>query len=97
MYTLPSLDFGIEELSGKTLIIGYGELGQAVAHIARAFGMRLLLADHKDKTPRPGRTAFDEVLSQADFIHPARCRNAQSDQPKIRVMAGLSDQYGVAG
>ncbi|CAE6499957.1 Glycerate dehydrogenase [Nitrosomonas nitrosa] len=63
------LDFGIEELSGKTLgIIGYGELGQAVAHIARAFGMRLLIADHKDKPPRPGRTAFDQVLSQADFI-----------------------------
>ena len=63
------LDFGIEELSGKTLgIIGYGELGHAVAHVAQAFGMQLLIAEHKDKPPRPGRTGFDEVLQQADFI-----------------------------
>ncbi|SDY83700.1 2-hydroxyacid dehydrogenase [Nitrosomonas sp. Nm33] len=63
------LDFGIEELLGKSLgIIGYGALGQAVAEIARAFGMRVLIADHKGTPPRPGRIAFDEVISQADFI-----------------------------
>ncbi|MBA3756669.1 MAG: 2-hydroxyacid dehydrogenase [Nitrosomonas sp.] len=63
------LDFGIQELSGKTLgIIGFGELGKAVAEIARAFGMQLLIAEHKDKPQRPGRTAFDEVLQQSDFI-----------------------------
>ncbi len=63
------LDFGIQELSGKTLgIIGFGELGKAVAHIAQAFGMQLLIAEHKGKPPRSGRTAFDEVMRQADFI-----------------------------
>lgn len=63
------LDFGIEELSGKTLgIIGYGELGKAVAAIAKAFGMQVLVAEHKDKPARPGRTTFGETLSQADFI-----------------------------
>lgn len=63
------LDFGIEELSGKTLgIIGYGELGKAVAEIARVFGMHLLIAEHKSNAPRPGRAAFDEVIRQADFI-----------------------------
>lgn len=63
------LDFGIQELSGKTLgIIGYGELGHAVAQIAQAFGMQVLIADHKDKLPRSGRMAFDEVMQQADFI-----------------------------
>ncbi|MDP3282552.1 MAG: NAD(P)-dependent oxidoreductase, partial [Nitrosomonas sp.] len=63
------LDFGIQELSGKTLgIIGYGELGHAVAQIAQAFGMRVLIAEHKDKLPRSGRMAFDEVMQQADFI-----------------------------
>ncbi len=62
------LDFGIQELSGKTLgIIGYGELGHAVAHIAQAFGMRVLIAEHKGKPPRSGRAAFDDVLQQADF------------------------------
>lgn len=66
------LDYPIEELAGKTLgIIGYGELGRAVAHVAEAFGMRVLIAEHK-ATPAPsvraGRMAFDEVLTQADFI-----------------------------
>ena len=63
------LDFGIEELSGKILgVIGYGELGHAVAQVARAFGMQVLIAEHKGKPPRPGRVAFDDVLQQADFI-----------------------------
>lgn len=63
------LDFGIQELSGKMLgIIGYGELGKAVAHIAQAFGMQVLIAEHQGKPPRSGRMIFDEVLQRADFI-----------------------------
>lgn len=63
------LDFPVIELSGKTLgIIGHGELGHAVAQVARAFGMQVLIAEHKDKPPRAGRTAFDDVLRQADFV-----------------------------
>ena len=64
------LDFGVTELADKTLgIIGYGELGSAVADIAQAFGMKLLIAEHKSTSAiRPGRTAFDEVIRQADFI-----------------------------
>lgn len=65
------LDFAIEELSGKILgVIGFGELGKAVTKVARAFGMQVLIAEHKDKltSARPGRTAFDEVIRKADFI-----------------------------
>ncbi|MBA2483967.1 MAG: 2-hydroxyacid dehydrogenase [Nitrosomonas sp.] len=63
------LDYEIEELSGKTLgVIGFGELGKAVAEMAKAFGMQVLIAEHKDQPPRIGRTAFDQVISQADFI-----------------------------
>jgi len=63
------LNFGMQELSGKNLgIVGFGELGRAVAEIAQAFGMQLLIAEHKGKPARPGRTVFDEVISQADFI-----------------------------
>lgn len=63
------LDFGIEELSGKTLgIVGYGELGKGVAEIAKAFGMQVLIAERKNMPARPGRVMFDEVLSQADFV-----------------------------
>lgn len=39
------LDFPIGELHGSTLgIVGYGELGRAVAQVAEAFGMRILVA-----------------------------------------------------
>lgn len=63
------LDYPIIELSGKTLgIVGHGELGHAVAQIAQAFGMQVLIAEHKGKSPRSGRVAFDDVLRQADFI-----------------------------
>ncbi len=63
------LDFGIEELSGKTLgIVGYGELGKGVAEISKAFGMQVLIAERKNMPARQGRVAFDEVLSQADFV-----------------------------
>ncbi|MBL8498353.1 2-hydroxyacid dehydrogenase [Nitrosomonas sp. JL21] len=63
------LDYDIQELSGKKLgIIGFGELGQAVAEVARAFGMQVLIADHKGKLPCPGRMAFDDVMRDADVI-----------------------------
>ena len=63
------LDYPIEELSGKTLgIIGYGELGQAVAKIAEAFGMQVLVSDHRGKQPRPGRVTFEQLLAEADNI-----------------------------
>lgn len=64
------LDFGIEELAGKVLgIIGYGDLGKAVADVAGAFGMRVCIAEHKGlSSARTGRMLFDEVLRQSDFI-----------------------------
>ncbi|ABI60460.1 MULTISPECIES: 2-hydroxyacid dehydrogenase [Nitrosomonas] len=64
------LDFGVMELAGKTLgIIGHGELGSAVANIAKAFGMKLLIAEYKSASSiRPGRMAFNDVIQQADFI-----------------------------
>ena len=63
------LDYPIEELSGKTLgIIGYGELGQAVAKIAEAFSMQVLVSDHRGSEPRPGRVSFEQLLAEADVI-----------------------------
>lgn len=63
-------DHPIRDLHGATLgLIGSGALGNGVARLAEAFGMRVLRAERKGAaTVRPGHVAFDEVLAQADAI-----------------------------
>ncbi len=62
------LDFPIRELRGKTLgIIGYGEIGRQVAEIARAFGMRVIIAALPGRES-PGKIALTEMLPEADFV-----------------------------
>jgi glycerate dehydrogenase len=60
----------IGDLHGATLgIIGEGALGQGTAAIARAFGMRVLFADHAPpKAPGVEFTPMDDVLAQSDVI-----------------------------
>lgn len=63
----------LEEVAGKTIgIFGFGKIGQTVARIANAFGMRVLActanpakyADVKDVT----FVALEEMLPQADVV-----------------------------
>jgi glycerate dehydrogenase len=60
----------IGDLYGATLgIIGEGAIGQSTAAIGRAFGMRVLFADHPaPKMPQVEFTPHDEVLAQSDVI-----------------------------
>ncbi|MCL6235240.1 2-hydroxyacid dehydrogenase [Acinetobacter sp. ANC 5579] len=63
------LDFPIIELAGKTLgIVGYGELGQAVAHLAKAFGMKIMIGALPNRPMLAERVAFSEMLAQVDFL-----------------------------
>ena len=63
------LDFPIIELAGKTLgIVGYGELGQAVAHLAKAFGMKIMIGALPNRPMVAERVAFSEMLAQVDFL-----------------------------
>lgn len=63
------LDYPIMELSGKTLgIVGYGELGQAVANLARAFGMQIQIAALPNRPAGAERIAFADMLPQVDFL-----------------------------
>jgi glycerate dehydrogenase len=74
------LDFPVIELAGKQLlIVGYGELGQAVASIATAFGMQVSVAERSGEAPK-GKSQFllngqvyarkplEEALANADFV-----------------------------
>jgi glycerate dehydrogenase len=60
----------IFDLAGATLgIIGEGSIGQAVARLGQAFGMRTLFAAHKGvEGLGPLYTPFDEVLETSDVI-----------------------------
>ena len=60
----------IRDLHGATLgIIGEGTIGQAVARLGQAFGMRTLYAAHKGvEGLGPLYTPFDEVLETSDVI-----------------------------
>ena len=63
----------LTELAGKTLgIVGFGRIGQRVAELAAAFGMRVLAC-----TPHPKNTqikgcfawaTMDQLLAESDFV-----------------------------
>jgi len=63
-------DYPIHDLAGSTLgVIGDGVLGQAVASIGRALGMRVLFAAHKGRSGQGSMyTLFDDVLRQSDIL-----------------------------
>jgi glycerate dehydrogenase len=64
-------DFPLVELSGLTLgIVGYGRIGHAVGHIARAFGMRVMVNRRNPRVIEEG-VAFvdrDTLARESDVI-----------------------------
>lgn len=63
------LDYPFRELEGKVLgIVGYGELGQAVASVAKAFGMTVLIAARNSDDKRQGRWPLATLLPQLDVL-----------------------------
>lgn len=55
-------------LAGKTLgIIGYGKIGQAVAHRARAFGMNICF-HRRTASEDPEYRRLDDLLAESDFV-----------------------------
>ena len=60
----------INDLYRSTLgLVGYGTLGNGVRKLAEAFGMHVLVSEHKGAaTTREGYTPFDTVMREADVI-----------------------------
>src|SRR6185369_15388688 len=63
-------DYPIRDLAGSTLgVIGDGVLGQAVADLGRAFGMKVLFSTYKGVSGMgPLYTPFEDVLRRSDVI-----------------------------
>lgn len=62
--------YPMTELCGRTFgIVGYGNIGKAVANIAKAFGMKVLVYT---RTPKEDDTvefvSFEELLSRSDIL-----------------------------
>lgn len=63
------LDAPIVELAGKTLgILGYGELGRAVAKLAEAFGMKVVIGALPNRASDTSRVPFQDLIQQVDFL-----------------------------
>lgn len=60
----------VNDLYGSTLgLVGYGSLGHGMQKLAEAFGMKVLIAEHKNAAAvRDGHTDFDTVMREADVI-----------------------------
>jgi glycerate dehydrogenase len=63
-------DHPIRDLFGATLaVVGGGALGNGVANLAKAFGMRVLQVERKGATSvRPGYVSFQAALAEADIV-----------------------------
>ncbi|MCC2616277.1 D-2-hydroxyacid dehydrogenase [Aestuariibacter halophilus] len=63
------MDEPLRDLNDKHLVIvGYGELGQEVARLARAFDMKVSIAARPGQPVSDGREALDTLLPEADIV-----------------------------
>lgn len=95
------LDYPIEDLTGKIMgIVGYGELGRAVAKMAEAFGMEVLIANHTArkintdiKNQHPG-IPLEQLLKEVDVLslHCPLTEKTQNliGQPELALMKSSS-------
>jgi glycerate dehydrogenase len=65
-------DFPLAELAGRTFgIVGFGQIGRAVARIAAALGMKVIATKSDDRTGREGDVELvpmDTLFREADVI-----------------------------
>lgn len=79
-------DRPLRELEGLTMgIVGYGQIGQKTAEIARAFGMKVLACASR---PREGLVSLEQVLPESDILS-LHC-------PLTKENAGMIDAASIA-
>jgi len=68
----PVTRLGVQLRDSTAGIIGYGAIGEYLAGVLVAMGMRVLVADPYKTVTTPGveQTTLDDLLAQADFVLP---------------------------
>lgn len=66
---LTVLSHPIRELKGRVFgVVGWGELGRGAAAVAQAFGMRVVIANRRDRGPMPDRMELEQLLAVSDIV-----------------------------
>ncbi len=66
---LMELRHPIRELNGRTFgVVGWGALGSGAARVAEAFGMRVVIANHRGASPSPDRVDLHALLGMSDIV-----------------------------
>lgn len=73
--------YPLSELAGKTLgIVGFGNIGRAVAKIANAFEMRVIAYNRSEKQADEGEfVSFETLLEQSDIVSVHCPLNSESE------------------
>jgi len=68
----PPTRLGVQLRDSTAGIIGYGAIGEYLAHVLVAMGMRVLVSDPYKTVSAPGieQTDLDSLLAQSDFVLP---------------------------
>jgi len=92
-------NFPLIELSGKTIgIIGFGRIGQAVAKIAQAFGLKVLANDNNRYPALENENckyvSLDTLLMESDIIS-LHCPLTESNREMLNAMSIAKMKDGV--
>ncbi|WP_019935321.1 D-2-hydroxyacid dehydrogenase [Oceanimonas smirnovii] len=62
-------DYSVRDLKGQTLgLIGYGTIARDLERLAKALGMKVIVAARKGQPAGHGRLPFEQVIETADVI-----------------------------
>jgi glycerate dehydrogenase len=74
----------VMELHGKTIgIVGFGNIGQHVAKIAAAFGMRIIYHNHREKESAVGEQVTIETLFRQSDVVSLHCPLTQENKHMV--------------
>lgn len=81
-------------------ILGYGLVGQRIGALARGLGMKVIVAERKDASPRDGRVSFEAFLQESTVLVLCLPRTPETinmiSTPEFRMMSSQAVLINVA-